>query len=186
MWVTGLSLFSSLLKIVVLGSSGCEWLGLLCFQACWKWLCLALQRVSDWACFIFKPAENDLSLALQWVGDWACFILKSAKNGCPWFSREWVTELALFLSLLKVVVLGSPGCEWLSLLFYKLAENGCLWLTSQWVTELALLSSPLKMVVFGSLVGEWIGLLYFQACWRWWSLALQEVSDWGILCFQAC
>ena len=143
-WVTGLALLSSLLKMVVLGSPVCEWLGLLCFQACWKWLSLTLQGVSDWACFAFKPAEN----------------------GCPWLSSGWVTGLALLSSLLKMVVLGSPDCEWLGLLcfqacwkwlflalqevsdwacvIFKLAKNGHPWLSSWWVTGLALFSTCLK------------------------------------------
>ena len=45
--MTELALFSSLLKMVV-------------------WLSLALQSVSDWACFVLKPAEN----------------------GCPWLSSQ--------------------------------------------------------------------------------------------------
>ena len=97
MWVTGLALFSSLLKIIVHGSPGCKWLGLLCFQVCWKWLSLALQVVSDWACSIFKPD----------------------KNGCSWLFRMWVTELAFFSSLLKMVVLDSPVSEWLSLIYFQ-------------------------------------------------------------------
>ena len=147
--------------LTLLGTPGCEWLGLLCFQACWKWLSLALQEVSDWACFVFKPAEND----------------------CPWLFRGWVTELALFSSLLKMIVLGSPGGEWLGLLcfqacwkwlslalqkvsdwacfVFKLAENECPWLSSWWVTGLALFS-----------------------CWKWLSLALQNVSDWACFVFK--
>ena len=140
MWVTGLALFSSLLKMVVPGSSVGEWLGLLCFQACWRWLSLALQFVSDRACFVFKLA----------------------KNGCPRLSSGWVTGLALFSSLLKMVVLGSPGGEWLCLLSFKPAENDCPWLSSQWVTGLALFSSLLK----------------------WLSLPLQWVSGWACFVFK--
>ena len=138
-WVTGLALLSSLLNMVVLGSLGCEWLGLLCFKACWKWPSLILQNVSDWACFVLNPAENGhpwssgcewLSLLCFWgcwkwlflvqrVSDWACFVFKPAENGCPWFFRVWVTRLALFSSLLKMIALGSSECEWLGLLCFQ-------------------------------------------------------------------
>ena len=271
LWVTGLAMFSSLLKMVILGSPDGEWQGLLCFQACWKWLSLALQGVSDWTCFVFKPAENGcpwlsrmwvtglaffssllkmivldspvgewhllcfqacwkwLSLALQHVSDRACFVFKSAENGCPWlsrrwvrglaffssllkmvvlwFSRMWVTGLAFFSSLLKMVVLGSPDGEWQGLLcfqtcwkwlslglqdvsdracfVFKPAENGCLWLSRGWVTGLALFSSLLKMVVLGSPDGEWTRLALFSSPLKWLSLALQKVSNW-LLYFQAC
>ena len=159
-------LFSNLLKMIVLGSSGCEWLGLLCFQACWKWL----------------------SLALQWASDWACFVVKPAENGCSWLYRGWVTGLALFSSLLRMIILGSLGCEWLSLPFFqafwkwlffahqsvsdwacfvcKLTENGCPWLSSGWVTEFAFFSSLLTMMVLDSLGGKWLSLLYLQGCWK--------------------
>ena len=219
-WVIGLALFSSLLKMVVLGSPVSEWQGLLCFQVCWKWLSLALQSVSDRACFVFKPAENGcpwlssqwvtglaffssllkmvvlgspecewqgllcfqacwkwLSLALQYVSDRACFVFKPAENGCPWLSRRWVTGLALFSSLLKMIVLGSSGSEWQGLLCFQACWNSCPWLSRGWVTGLAFFSSLLKMVVLGSPEGEWQGLLSFQACWKWLSLALQRVSD---------
>ena len=115
-------------------SLACEWQGLLYFLACWKWLSLALQDVSDRACFVFKPAEN----------------------GCPWLSSWWVTGLALFSSLLKMVVFGSSGGEWQGLLCFQ-----ACW----------------KWLSFGSPVCEWQGLLSFQAYWKWLSLALQFVSD---------
>ena len=142
------------------GSPVGEWLGLLCFQACSNWLSLTLQGVSDWACFVCKTAEN----------------------GCPWFFSWWVTGLALYLSLLKMVVPGSPVGEWLSLLclkpcwkwwslalqdvsdwaffVFKPAENSCAWFFRMWVTGLALFSGLLKMVVLGSSESEWLGLLY--------------------------
>ena len=147
MWVVNVSHSisspMSLMMMPVLGSSASEWLDLLCSQACWKWLSLALQEVSDWACFVFKPAENGclvvlgssvsewlgllcsqacwkwLSLALQSVSDWAYFFFKLAENGCPWLSSWWVTGLAFFSSLLKMIVLGSPECEWLGLLCFQ-------------------------------------------------------------------
>ena len=156
-WVTVLALFSGLLKMVALGSQVCEWLGLFCFSACWNWLSLALQRVSDWDCFIFKPAENNCPWhSRRWVTRLA---LSSSllKMG---LSRLWVTGLALFSGLLKMVILGFPGGEWL-LHYFQLVENGCPWLSSMWVTGLALFSSLLKMVVLYTLGGEWLGLLDF-------------------------
>ena len=117
-WVTGLALFSSLLKMVNLGSSVGKWLGLLCYEASWKWWSLALQDVSDWACFCFQCLKW-LSLALQDVSGWVCFVFKPAENGCLWLFSMWVTKLALFSSLLKMVVLGSSVCEWLGLLCSK-------------------------------------------------------------------
>ena len=110
--------------MVVLGFLGGEWQGLLWLQACWKWLSFALQNVSDWACFVFQPTEND----------------------CPWLSRRWVTGLALFqacwkwLSLPLQFVSDSLFCfqacwKWLCLALqdvsdwgcfvFKPAENGC-------------------------------------------------------------
>ena len=140
-----LSLFPSLLKMIIHDNLGGEWLGLFCLQACWKWLSLALQKVSDWICFVFKLAEN----------------------GCLWLSRGWVTELltglTFFPSLLKIVVLGSPVCEWLSLLYFQ-AFWKCLSLALQWVSE-------------------W-SLLCFQTCWNWLFLSLQEVSDWACFVFK--
>ena len=118
------------------------------------------------------------------MSDWACFIFKPAETGCHWLFRLWVTGLASFSSLLKMAVLGSSGGEWLGFVckpakmvnlgfqdvsdlglpffFSSLLKMVVLGLTSQWVTGLALLSSLLKMVVLGSPVGEWLSLLYFQ------------------------
>ena len=123
--------------------------------------------------------------------------------GCPWLSSQWVTGFALFSNLLKMFVLGSPECVWLCFVL-KLAENGCPWLFRRWVTGLALLLSLLRMIALASPVGEWLGLfssllkmvvlgasgcgwlgsLCFQACWKWLSLALQEVSEWACYVFK--
>ena len=69
MWVADIShgiLRPMSLMMLVLGSPGCERLSLLGSHCTEKWLSLALQPVSDWACFVFKPAEN----------------------GCAWLSRR--------------------------------------------------------------------------------------------------
>ena len=140
-WVTWLVLFSSLLKMGVFGSPEGEWLSLLCFQAYWKWLSLALQHVSDWACFVFKLAEN----------------------GCPWLSRMWVTGLALFSSLLKMAVLGSLACEWLGLLCFQACWKWLSLALRMWVAELALLSSWKWLSLALQDVSDWVCFIFKPA-----------------------
>ena len=131
--------------MVVLGSSGGEWLGLFWFQVCWKWLSLALQDVSDWACFVFR------------------LVFRPAKNGYPWLSRMWVTELALSSNLLK-----KNGCSWLfrrwgtglSFVFkplFKPVNNTSHFLDSECWLDMSLYVSSLLITSFlVSPVGKWL------------------------------
>ena len=48
------------------------------FLSLLKWLTLTFQLVSDWAYFVFKPAE--LVIIGSPVGEWACFVFKLAKK----------------------------------------------------------------------------------------------------------
>ena len=146
--------------MIVLGSLGGEWLGLLCSQSYWKLLSLA-------------PS--------MWVTGLALF-LKLAKNGCPWLPSLWVTGLVLFSRLLKMLILDSLGGEWLSILYFQ----GC-WLflaLSWWVTGLSLFEGcwnwlflafqsvsewacfifkAAEMVVLGSSGCRWLGFVFEAA-----------------------
>ena len=132
---------SILLTLLVLDSSGSEWLWWLAvFLAFWQHLFLALQSVSIYGGLLF---------------------FLSVDNTCLWLFRKWVAVVDCCVSsLLTMPVLGSSEGVWLwwftvfsacwqcmslalqkvsgccALLLFWSADNACPWLSRKWVAWL--------------------------------------------------
>ena len=109
-WVATLpSNISCLLMMLVLGSPASEWL-------------FALQY--------FMPAHDACSwLSREWVATLPCNISCLLIDAYSWLSSLWVATLPYNIScLLMMLVLGSPGSEWLLCLAMFSACSWCLFL----------------------------------------------------------
>ena len=142
----------TLLTILILGSSECEWL--LCLQ-CFKLLTMPVlgSSESEW---------------LLWLA-----VFQPANNACPFLFRRWVAAMPYSVStLLTMLIFGSLGSEWMlclamfqacwqclslalqfvcgccNLRCFNPANNVCSWFPSMWVAAMPCSASALLTMPF--------------------------------------